>query len=168
MSHRPGAWVLPIVLLAVLQGAAYALDPSLTLLQYIHTSWTRNEDAPLPAITALAQTTDGYLWLGTRYGLLRFDGLRFSPWTPPAGESLPDNRIRALAAAPNGGLWIGTAAGLMTLERGHLSRYRGQNEFAEGTIAALQVDRRGRLWASGMRQGAPLLAVLDGRTSEAA
>src|ERR1051326_4977234 len=71
----------------------WALDPGLSITQYIHVSWTHEEGIALPGINALTQTTDGYLWLGTDTGLLRFDGMRFFPWQPPAGEELPEPRV---------------------------------------------------------------------------
>ena len=87
--------------------AAVALDPSLDISKYGHTVW-RNLDAIGPGtIGPIAQTTDGYLWLGTPSGLLRFDGVRSVAWHPPAGAALPDDRIRALLGGRDGTLWIG-------------------------------------------------------------
>ena len=68
---------------------AFALNPSLDINQYAHTAWTVREGFFKGTITSIAQTPDGYLWLGTEFGLLRFDGVRSVPWQPPAGEHLP-------------------------------------------------------------------------------
>ena len=58
--------------------------PALT--QYAHTAW-RVRDGYFPGQpTAIAQTMDGFLWIGTQNGLIRFDGVRFMPWEPPAGS----------------------------------------------------------------------------------
>ena len=70
-------------------GIASALNPSLDINQYAHTAWTIREGFFKGVIEAIAQTPDGYLWLGTEFGLLRFDGVRPVPWEPPAGEHLP-------------------------------------------------------------------------------
>ena len=83
-------WWLAGVAWLVFAPAALGLDPRLALSQYVHTGWTQNEGAPIPGINALAQTADGYLWLGTWHGLWRFDGLRFTLWTAAAGEGLDD------------------------------------------------------------------------------
>src|SRR5580700_2491504 len=91
---------------------ASALNPSLSIDQYAHTTWTAREGFPKGIINAIAQTPDGYLWLGTEFGLLRFDGVRSVPWQPPAGEHLPSSFIRSLLATRDGRLWIGTAKGL--------------------------------------------------------
>jgi hypothetical protein len=56
---------------------AFALDPQRAITQFVHTSWTDKDGAP-SNIRALAQTQDGYLWIGTTDGLFRFDGVRFT------------------------------------------------------------------------------------------
>jgi ligand-binding sensor domain-containing protein len=78
---------------------ASALNPSLDINQYAHKAWTVREGFFEGAITSIAQTPDGYLWLGTEFGLLRFDGVRKFTWQPPEGEQLPSNLIRSLLAA---------------------------------------------------------------------
>src|SRR5262245_48275513 len=75
--------------------SALALDPSLDVSQYAHTSWKIRDGFLKSKITAVAQTTDGYLWLGTELGLSRFDGVRNVSWQPPVGSSLPSNFIRS-------------------------------------------------------------------------
>jgi len=91
---------------------AFALDPSLDVSQYAHTAWKISEGFSKGVINSIAQTPDGYLWLGTEFGLLRFDGVRTVPWTPPAGDQLPSNTISRLlvtrfrvAASNNSGVW---------------------------------------------------------------
>jgi hypothetical protein len=58
---------------------AFALNPSLDISQYAHTSWKIRDGFTRGIITSMAQTPDGYLWLGTEFGLLRFDGVRNVP-----------------------------------------------------------------------------------------
>jgi len=71
-----------------------------------HTSWTRRDGAP-GSINALAQTKDGYLWIGTTLGLYRFDGLRFSRYPfDSSSPALPSLDVCSLAADLDGGLWI--------------------------------------------------------------
>ena len=74
--------------------------------QLYHTGWTYKEGAP-GEVYALAQTTDGYLWLGTATGLFRFDGIRFQPFKPESGQAFPQRRVASLFAVPDGGLWVG-------------------------------------------------------------
>src|ERR1700733_9992605 len=61
---------------------AFALNPALDVSQYAHAVWKVGESLPQGALEAIAQTPDGYLWLGTEFGLLRFDGARYVPWPP--------------------------------------------------------------------------------------
>src|SRR5580700_1420366 len=68
---------------------AFALNPGLDLSQYAHTAWRVRDGFTKGTIESIAQTPDGYLWLGTEFGLLRFDGVRAVPWQPPPGQRLP-------------------------------------------------------------------------------
>ena len=65
---------------------AFALDPALDARQYVHTAWRIRDGFIKGRILAIAQTPDGYLWLGTELGLLRFDGVRTVPWQPPPNQ----------------------------------------------------------------------------------
>src|SRR6266404_5297408 len=116
------AVIAPGVLVASCR-CAFALDPSLDISQYAHTAWRIRKGSFKGVIQAIAQTPDGYLWLGTEFGLLRFDGEKNVPWQPPAGEQLPSSNIRSLLAARDGTLWIGTLRGLASWKDGRLIQY---------------------------------------------
>jgi signal transduction histidine kinase/ligand-binding sensor domain-containing protein len=120
-----------------------ALDPALDASQYAHTAWKIREGFSRSLITAVAQTPDGYLWLGTQSGLLRFDGVRNVPWQPPPGASIPDEHIRALLVGRNGTLWIGTEQGVASWREGALLTYPQLNaKFVTGLVE----DRDGTIW----------------------
>ena len=121
---------------------ALALDPSLDVTQYAHTAWTVRDGFSLGNIYAMAQTPDGYLWLGSEFGLFRFDGVHAIQWQPPAGQHLPDRNINSLLVTRDGTLWIGTFAGLVALSGGKLSR---PPAMAEGFVASLFEDTDGVL-----------------------
>src|SRR5262245_5424269 len=125
---------------------AFALDPTLDITQYAHMSWRIRDGFPKAHVGAFAQTPDGYLWLGTELGLLRFDGIRNMDWVPPAGEQLPSSYIRELLTARDGRLWIGTTSGLASLKDGRLTQYP---ELAGLIINDLLEDREGTIWAAG-------------------
>ena len=125
---------------------AFALDPSLDISQYAHTPWKTGEGFSKGIIFSIAQTPDGYLWLGTEYGLLRFDGVRSVAWQPPAGQHLPSSEIRTLLAARDGNLWIGTREGLASWKDGKLTQYA---ELAGQITISLSEDRQGTIWAGG-------------------
>src|ERR1700722_2578930 len=123
---------------------AFALNPSLEINQYAHKAWTIREGFFKSTINAIAQTPDGYLWLGTEFGLLRFDGVRSVPWQPPTGEKLPGNRIATLLVARDGRLWIGTDKGLATWKDGKLAPLP---DLAGQYVVSLREDREGTIWA---------------------
>jgi len=72
--------------------SSWAVDPGRYISQYGHTAWRIQDGFLGGAANAIAQTTDGYLWIGTQAGLLRFDGIRFVPWTPPDWLGENDSR----------------------------------------------------------------------------
>src|SRR5690349_587712 len=110
----------PIICLAVTLvscACALALDPSLDASQYAHTAWKVRDGFAKGFIYVIAQSPDGYLWLGTEFGLLRFDGVRAVDWKPPQGQ-LPSNNVPTLLVTGDGTLWIGTTKGLASLKDG--------------------------------------------------
>ncbi|HEV7513964.1 MAG TPA: hypothetical protein VGO27_19875, partial [Candidatus Acidoferrum sp.] len=94
---RTLAWGLSVYLVAILLCTrTSALDPSYQISQYAHTAWRIRDGFLGDVPEVITQTTDGYLWIGTPSGLLRFDGVRFVPWTPPDGQQLPRTDIKSL------------------------------------------------------------------------
>src|SRR5262249_16468443 len=124
---------------------AFPLDPSLDINQYAHTPWKVREGFSKGQVSSITQTPDGYIWLGTDYGLLRFDGVRSILWQPPADQQLPSYLIFSLFAARDGTLWIGTGKGLANWKNGKLTQYP---ELAGHYIFALIEDHEGAIWAS--------------------
>jgi signal transduction histidine kinase/ligand-binding sensor domain-containing protein len=140
---------------------AFALNPALDVSQYTHTVWRNSDGFAKGAIFAIAQTPDGYLWLGTAFGMLRFDGVRAVAWTPPAGPQLPSNFIYTLFVSRDGTLWIGTGGGLASWKSGRLTRYA---ELDGIEVEALLEDPEGSIWIGGV--GSPagrLCAIRSGR-----
>ena len=121
-----------------------ALDPSLDVSQYAHTAWTVRDGFSLGNIYAITQTPDGYLWLGTEFGLVRFDGVRTVPWQPPAGQHLPHQGVFRLLGARDGTLWIGTFSGLVTLSGGKLAP--PPPALADQFVTSLFEDSEGTVW----------------------
>src|SRR6267378_1823007 len=126
---------------------ACALEPALDVSQYAHTAWKVRDGFSKGSIYSIAQTPDGYLWLGTEFGLLCFDGVRAGPWQPPPDQHLPSNQIWSLLAARDGTLWIGTTKGLASWKDGKLTQYA---ELAGQVISKLLEDREGAVWAGGL------------------
>jgi ligand-binding sensor domain-containing protein len=122
----------------------FALNPALDINQYAHTAWTVRGGFFKGAIETIAQTPDGYLWLGTEFGLLRFDGIRSVPGLPPTSGHLPSSNIAKLIVTRDGRLWIGTRAGLASWKDGKLTQ---SPELAGQAVYSLLEDRQGTVWA---------------------
>ena len=131
--------LLPAGLVCV---AADALDTDRKISQFGHTAW-RIQDGTFEGVpTAIAQTTDGYLWFGTPDGLLRFDGAQFVSWSAPDGQRLPRSDIHALLGTSDGSLWIGTGRGLARWKNGELITYPGTGDW----VNAIVEERAGVVW----------------------
>jgi ligand-binding sensor domain-containing protein/signal transduction histidine kinase len=129
---------------ALLALTSEASHPNKPLTEYTHTVWTHKDGIPSAFIYSIAQTRDGYLWLATKDGLVRFDGVRFLHWRPKTGHTALLGVVKSLCAARDGSLWIGTAAGLV----GHI---RGDDltTSSVGTqIEAMLQDSQGTLWVT--------------------
>ena len=138
-----------------------AMDRSLAVSQYAHTAWTVRDGFSPGAVFAMAQTPDGYLWLGSEFGLFYFDGVRFVRWQPPAGEQPPITSVYSLLCARDGTLWIGTFQGVATWRDGRLTWI---HEFDDMFATSMLEDRNGTVWVGTLtRDGGRLCALRDGR-----
>jgi signal transduction histidine kinase/ligand-binding sensor domain-containing protein len=147
-------------LVALTHAVLFALQPGLSPAQYVHTKWTESGGTPLPDISSLAQTSDGYLWVGTRHGLWRFDGFRLSAWASYGGQPSIDGVVYSVAPSGSGGLWIGTPAGLAAIENGKLVDYRARSTL-NGVVIALQADSRRGVWVAHAEKQKSELFLLD-------
>src|SRR5215469_11887257 len=147
--------LLPLIIPLAWCICALALDPSLDVSQYAHTMWKFRDGFTRGAVFVIAQTPDGYLWLGTEFGLVRFDGIRAVPWQPPKTQTLPPGPIYALLASRNGTLWIGTWTGLTSWKDGNVTRYP---ELEGEAVFDLLEDRNGTIWVGA--GGTPLAGKL--------
>jgi signal transduction histidine kinase/ligand-binding sensor domain-containing protein len=138
---------------------ALALNPALDVNQYAHTSWKIRDGFVRGIIYSIAQTPDGYLWLGTEYGLLRFDGVKTTPWEPPQNTGVTIGSYSQLLGSPDGTLWIGTDPGLASWKDGKLKQF---SEFAGRRVSSLLQDHS-KIWAaSDFPTPAKLCAIQNG------
>jgi signal transduction histidine kinase/ligand-binding sensor domain-containing protein len=130
--------------------AAMLLGPSTShgqqLTQYAHTAWRFQQGVFDASPVAIAQTTDGFMWIGTLNGLIRFDGVRFESWNDRLHE-LGTCCALSLLGSSDGSLWIGTAVGLAKLSGGTLSAVTNGDARYNYVIE----DRNGRIWAARSR-----------------
>jgi signal transduction histidine kinase/ligand-binding sensor domain-containing protein len=113
------------------------------LTQYRHRVWKISDGWFDGNILALAQGPDGYLWMGTQLGLLRFDGVRFSAWPVPQGHQ-PMQRVKLLLASRDGAMWIVSNLGLSVYKNNQLSDV----PLSGASIQSLYEDREGNVWAT--------------------
>ena len=141
---------------------ALALDPALDAAQHGHRSWRDVEGFGLGTISAIAQTPDGYMWLATPKGLLRFDGVRSVPLLPPPGRSFEGN-VRALLGARDGTLWVATSDGLVGFRDG---AFTVPSHTIGSAVNAIHEDADGTIWTAGSVGGSALLCAFRTPHSE--
>ncbi|MGA8740874.1 MAG: two-component regulator propeller domain-containing protein [Terracidiphilus sp.] len=134
------------VLVFVLSAAA--LEPTTPLASYGRQSWVMENGLPQNTVQAIAQTRDGFVWLGTEAGLARFDGNGFVLFDQNSKPALPSNDVRCLFEARDGTFWIGTAEGLASWKNGTQTAYTTTNGLPSNAIRALAQDSAGALWVS--------------------
>lgn len=136
--------------LCLLAGSTEAV-PSLRSNQtveqrFLQDRWQLAEGLPQLSVWAIEQSVDGYLWLATEEGLVRFDGRRFVVFDRHHFENLPSDFVTALVAAPDGGLWLGSQQGLAYLAESRGEKLHTVEESLGTAIHSLLLDRHGTLW----------------------
>ncbi len=137
--------ILAAVALSALIHPALALNPSRALSQYTRTVWTQQHGLPQDTVRAIAQSKDGYLWLGTDEGLAQFDGYDFVVFNKENG-ALPSNSVAALWAARDGSLWIGTLGGLTRYRNGKFTTFTKKDGLSEASVNSITEDQSGGIW----------------------
>ena len=136
-----------------------ALDPDKKITQYSVQNWNMESGLPDNNVLAVRQTRDGYLWIGTQDGLVRFDGFDFRLFTRETSSQLKDNDIRALCEDDNGALWIGTSSGGLTCYNdAEFTSYPAAEYKSLYKIKAIAVDRWGNLWIGSYTEGLTCLS----------
>ena len=122
-------------------------EPALVPAFYVAQTWNVDSGLPDNSVRALVRTGDGYLWLGTAAGLVRFDGVRFQIYNRSNTPELGEDRILSLYEDIDGVLWVGTdGGGLCAYRAGAWSRYREGDGIQDGHVRAITGDWSGTLW----------------------
>ena len=139
--------VLTALLIVVCQRPVVALDPSRALTQYTHSAWDSASGLSQKGAYGLAQTPDGYLWLGTVDGLVRFDGVRFTVFDKTNTPAMRQNYIKALHVDRRGVLWIGTfGGGLIAYHDERFTLFTTKDGLPHDSVLAVGDDRDGNVW----------------------
>jgi ligand-binding sensor domain-containing protein len=121
--------------------------------------FTTDNGLPQNSVYALEQTKDGYLWIATRDGLVRFDGHRMTVFNHAEVPEILSNRILALRVDRAGSLWIGTEDGGVTrMQGGRFRSFGVADGLPDVAVGAFEEDAQGRIWAATLRG----LAIFDG------
>jgi signal transduction histidine kinase/ligand-binding sensor domain-containing protein/CheY-like chemotaxis protein/HPt (histidine-containing phosphotransfer) domain-containing protein len=151
MRHNPSialisgiaAQALLALLLCAAAGRSFALDPALLPSQYVLDNWQNPDGLPQNTAQAVAQTPDGYLWIGTQEGLARFDGVKFTVFDSGNEPAIPNKDICALFVDHAGRLWIGTRSGVAVLSDGH---FRTLAALKGAFVRAFAEAKTGHMW----------------------
>jgi ligand-binding sensor domain-containing protein len=140
-------WIVALLLC----GGSWSAEADLTLQQLIHKGWTVADGAP-GDIRAIAQTTDGTLWLASPSGLSRFDGISFVRYNGPAEQPFESTGIYTITASTDGGLWIGfTWGGISFLKNDTVIHYGEREGLPVGSVRRILTDGNGVTYAATTR-----------------
>jgi ligand-binding sensor domain-containing protein/signal transduction histidine kinase len=136
-----------LALLLAFSHAALALDPQRSLEHYGHQTWRTDSGLPQNTVHSILQTHDGYLWLGTDGGLVRFDGIDFVTFDAENTPQFASDTVYDLLQDGSGRLWISTAAGVLSYHSGAFQAYTTAHGLPADTVWFSYEDRRHRVWA---------------------
>jgi len=129
---------------------------------YFTRIWQVEQGLPQNKVTAVVQTHDGYLWVGTYNGLARFDGVRFTVFNDNNTPELHSRRITSLFEAADDTLWIGTESGdVAQYKDGHFADAPVHANWSGGKIYAISADEAGDVWL--MNEAGELARMRDGK-----
>jgi signal transduction histidine kinase/ligand-binding sensor domain-containing protein len=134
------AWLLAGAL------SGLALEPSTPLANYGRQTWVMENGLPQNTVQALVQTRDGFVWLGTEVGLVRFDGNGFTVFDRNSNPALPGNDVRCLLETRDGALWIGTSEGLARWKDGAVTAFTTKDGLPGDNVRGLAEASDGAVW----------------------
>jgi ligand-binding sensor domain-containing protein/signal transduction histidine kinase len=155
---RIGPWAGALILCLGIPRCGFALDPAKSVQHYNCQTWNRQTGLPANGINAIAQTKDGYLWLGTAAGLVRFDGLEFKLLDLARVPQVRNSIVTSLASARDGGLWVGLENSAFGFYHGHAFSFRGKAGWGrlDMNVRSILESRDGTLWLAAERQASRL------------
>lgn len=159
-------WLALTLVCNIPDGAA--LDPKKKITQYVYDVWQKKDGLPHQSVLTILQTkhaeNEGYIWLGSYAGLIRFDGVKFVIFDHRNTPEFQNSTVLALCETPDGTIWIGTnGGGLLSLKSGKFQRYQAPEHLPSNIITSLACDTAlGRLWI-GTQKGLCKLELQTGK-----
>jgi ligand-binding sensor domain-containing protein/signal transduction histidine kinase len=126
---------------------AQALDPHTALAQYGYQSWQTDTGLPQNTVHAIVQGREGFLWIATEGGLVRFDGVDFRTYTRANTPGLPSDLIDDLMEDRAGAVWISTSGGLARMRGGRIEAFGADKGIPATQVWRTFEDSSGRVWA---------------------
>ena len=150
------AWALSLCFL--LPDCGFALNPARNILEYNCQTWSRQNGLPANGINAITQTKDGYLWLGTAVGLVRFDGIEFKLLDLANVPQIHNTIVTSLASAKDGGLWVGLENNSFGYYDGESFSFRGKAAYGKVNMNVRTIieGKDGTVWLAAERMAARL------------
>ena len=143
-----------VVLVGLVAGPARSLDPTRSLEQFSYSAWTTEDGLPQVSVLELVQSADGFLWLGTQEGLVRFDGIEFLVFDHDNTPALPHNAINDVLFASDGTTWIGTPGGLTRRLGTHDETIGIHNGLPHAlVVSSVEEGRDGAIWVGTLGGG---------------
>lgn len=136
-----------MLLLGLLLAGKEPCFPQSVPTNFVIHVWQAENGLPQNSVTAVAQTSDGYIWIGTYSALARFDGVRFTIFDTGNTPGLHSSRVTSLFEAEDGTLWIGDEDGVLTqLRSGRFESVDFQPPWSDRNIFRIGADDAGDLW----------------------
>jgi ligand-binding sensor domain-containing protein/tRNA A-37 threonylcarbamoyl transferase component Bud32 len=148
---RYAGWMLAGLMVGTL--CIFSLDSQKKISQYVNRQWKEADGMSVSMITSLAQTGEGYLWIGTQGGLIRFDGVKFLKFNTQNTGEIKVNYINTLFADSGNMLWIGTRLGLVNFKDGRFFHLRGSEVLSDDIIYSIYEDQQHRVWIGSELRG---------------
>lgn len=147
MRKKAAAIFITLLMLGFSRGIVLGLDPGRAVTQYMIDAWNSESGLPTNSIVALLQTGDGYLWLGTEEGLLRFDGVAFTTFDENNTPEITNNFINWLFEDSRKNLWIGVRdGGLVRYNNGAFKHYSREDGLLHDVVNCVMEAPGGALW----------------------
>jgi diguanylate cyclase (GGDEF)-like protein len=142
--------------------SAHGLNQSKDISQYVHKDWNNIDGLPQNTVTSIAQTANGYLWLGTLEGLVRFDGARFTLFNTRNTPAFAHNMVVELLVDRQDRLWVATSGGgMLVMRHGEFVQLTTKQGLPSDQVSAIFEDARGKIWIG--TDGGGLVAMVDGQ-----
>jgi ligand-binding sensor domain-containing protein/anti-sigma regulatory factor (Ser/Thr protein kinase) len=164
MNLRPKALHLLLILLVSGElNYTPALDPAKALSQYSYTTWQTKEGLPFNFVRSITQTKDGYIWLASESGLIRFDGVRFTLFDQTNTRELGSSGVKHLTTSRDGTLWMGVERGNVLHFNDAFQKYRLREEPFQKDTEVVMEDEKGDIWVGTPGGGVAVIEKKSGR-----